>query len=90
MTDSVRHLVYESGFPGMKVLEIAFDSRDSGCASDYLPHNYPGSHTVVYAGTHDNDTIVGYFRDKTEYELAYLYEYLNISSQEEIPDAQIL
>ena len=89
MTDSVRHLVYESGFPGMKVLEFAFDSRDSGCASDYLPHNYPGSHTVVYAGTHDNDTIVGYFRDKTEYELAYLYEYLNISSQEEIPDALI-
>jgi len=39
MTDSVRHLVYESGFPGMKVLEFAFDSRDSGCASDYLPHN---------------------------------------------------
>ena len=50
MTDSVRHLVYESGFPGMKVLEFAFDSRDSGCASDYLPHNYP-ENCVAYTGT---------------------------------------
>lgn len=57
MTDSVRHLVYESGFPGMKVLEFAFDSRDSGCASDYLPHNYP-ENCVAYTGTHDNETIV--------------------------------
>ncbi len=40
VTDSVRRLVQESGFPGMKVLEFAFDSRDSGCANDYLPHNY--------------------------------------------------
>ena len=36
VTDSVRKLVHDSGFPGMKVLEFAFDSRDSGCASDYL------------------------------------------------------
>mgnify|MGYP000501804773 CR=1 FL=1 len=88
VTDSVRELVRESGFPGMKVLEFAFDSRDSGCANDYLPHNYPVN-SVAYTGTHDNETIVGYFRNKTEYELAYLYEYLNISSQEEIPDALI-
>ena len=37
----------------------------------------------------DNETIVGYFRDKTDYELAYLYEYLNIKYKEEIPDALI-
>ena len=60
MTDSVRHLVYESGFPGMKVLEFAFDSRDSGCASDYLPHNYP-ENCVAYTGTHDNDTVMGWY-----------------------------
>ena len=85
LTDSVRKLLKDSGFPGMKVIQFAFDSREG---SDYLPHTYT-SHCVVYTGTHDNDTIVGYFRDKTEYELAYLYEYLNISSQEEIPDALI-
>ena len=41
MSDTVRQLVRDSGFPGMKVLEFAFDSRDTGSASDYLPHNYP-------------------------------------------------
>ena len=40
MSDTVRQLVRDSGFPGMKVLEFAFDSRDTGSASDYLPHNY--------------------------------------------------
>ena len=42
---------------------------------------------MVYAGTHDNETIVGYFRDKTAYELAFLYEYLNIQKKKDIPDA---
>ena len=88
VTDSVRQLVHDSGFPGMKVLEFAFDSRDTGSASDYLPHNY-SVNSVAYTGTHDNETIVGYFRDKTDYELAYLYEYLNIKYKEEIPDALI-
>lgn len=47
VTDSVRQLVRDSGFPGMKVLEFAFDSRDSGSASDYFPHNFTetASHT---------------------------------------------
>ena len=44
---------------------------------------------VVYAGTHDNETIVGYFWNKTEYELAYLYEYLNIKDRGEIVDGLI-
>ena len=56
---------------------------------EHLPHNYTDCNLVVYAGTHDNETIVGYFRDKTDYELAYLYEYLNIKYKEEIPDALI-
>lgn len=60
VTDSVRKLVKDCGFPGMKVLEFAFDSRDSGSASDYLPHNYT-SNSVVYTGTHDNETVVGWF-----------------------------
>ena len=44
---------------------------------------------VDFDGTLDNETIVGYFHDRTDYELAYLYEYLNIKSKEEIPDALI-
>ena len=60
VTDSVRKLVADSGYPGMKVLEFAFDSRDSGSANDYLPYNYD-KNTVVYTGTHDNETIAGWF-----------------------------
>ena len=60
MTDTVRQLVRDSGFPNMKVLEFAFDSRDSGSASDYLPHNY-NTNCVVYTGTHDNETVIGWF-----------------------------
>lgn len=61
VTDSVRELVRQSGFPGMKVLEFAFDSRDSGCANDYLPHNYT-ENAVAYTGTHDNETIAGWWK----------------------------
>lgn len=78
MTDSVRRLVQESGFPGMKVLEFAFDSRDSGCANDYLPHNYT-ENSVAYTGTHDNETINGWFTciQEEERDLArgYLCDY---------------
>lgn len=60
VTDSVRRLVRDSGFPGMKVLEFAFDSRDTGSASDYLPHNYT-ENCIAYTGTHDNETLTGWF-----------------------------
>ena len=74
VTDSVRELVRQSGFPGMKVLEFAFDSRDSGSASDYLPHNYI-ENCVAYTGTHDNETIIGWFDSisKEEREMARNY-----------------
>lgn len=75
VTDSVRNLVKDSGFPGMKVLEFAFDSRDSGCASDYLPHNYP-ENCVAYTGTHDNETITGWFRSITPAERRLARDYL--------------
>lgn len=52
LTDSVRQLLVDSGYPGMKVLQFAFDSREP---SNYLPHTYPRN-CVVYTGTHDNTT----------------------------------
>ena len=60
ITDSVRKLVTDTGYCGMKVLEFAFDSRDTGAANDYLPHNYINN-CVVYTGTHDNQTLVSWF-----------------------------
>ena len=77
VTDSVRKLVYDSGFPGMKVLEFAFDSRDSGCANDYLPHNYP-ENSVAYTGTHDNETIAGWYAGLDKSDLKMCTDYMNI------------
>ena len=77
VTDSVRRLVNESGYPGMKVLEFAFDSRDTGNANDYLPHNYTRN-SVVYTGTHDNETVMGWLNDITEKEYNKVLEYFNL------------
>lgn len=82
----VKKLLTKSGWLGTKVLLFAFDGNT---ANEHLPHNYADQSSSVYAGTHDNETIVGYFRDKTEYELAYLYEYLGISQKSQIPDSLI-
>ena len=76
MTDSVKQLVEESGYPNMKVIEFAFDERDTGNASDYLPHNYPRN-CVVYTGTHDNETLVSWLEDITPAERRQVREYLN-------------
>lgn len=75
MTDSVRQLVKDSGFPNMKVLEFAFDSRDTGSRNDYLPHNYT-ENCVAYTGTHDNQTITSWFETITDEERAMARKYL--------------
>lgn len=84
MSDTVRQLVRDSGFPGMKVLEFAFDSRDTGSASDYLPHNYPVN-SVAYTGTHDNETLVSWYQTISAAERAmvrdYLYDYATPDEQ---------
>ena len=71
----VQKLVKESGYPGMKVLEFAFDSRDTGSASDYLPHNYPVN-SVAYTGTHDNETLASWYQTITSAERALVRDYL--------------
>ena len=73
ITDSVRKLLKETGYPGMKVLEFAFDSGED---NDYLPHNY-FKNCVVYTGTHDNDTILGWFYSTTPEKRERVLEYLN-------------
>lgn len=83
---AVDKLLNKTGWPGMQVLLFGFDGSPD---NTFLPHNYETANNVVYIGTHDNDTVVGCYRDKTEYELAFLYEYLNINSKNEIPDAMI-
>jgi len=56
ITPQVRQLVNDSGFPGMRVFQFAFVSKNN---SPHLPHNYP-KNCIAYTGTHDNNTLLGY------------------------------
>ncbi len=85
MTDSVRALVQETGFPNMKVLQFGFDEKDFGAANDYLPHNIP-EHCIVYPGTHDNAPVNGWFGDLSKSEKTMVRNYLGA---EKIPDQQM-
>ena len=75
LTDTVRQLVADSGFPNMKVLQFAFDRADIGGANDYLPHNY-NNNCVVYTGTHDNEAIHGWFMGLSKEDKALVRDYL--------------
>ncbi len=78
LTPSVHKLLKDSGFPGMKVIQFAFDSRED---SDYLPHNYP-TNCVVYTGTHDNDTVLGWMNTAPKASVKFAKEYLNLTEEE--------
>ena len=72
ITPAVERLRDENGLPGMKVLQFAFAAD---AADPYLPHNYP-TNCVVYTGTHDNDTTVGWYAQAPERERDFLRRYL--------------
>lgn len=78
LTASVHEMLRESGFPGMKVLQFAFGSRDGG---GYLPHSYP-EHCVAYIGTHDNTTVSGWVAEAPEAEVATAKDYFNLTKSE--------
>lgn len=73
-TDSVIKLLEDSGYPGMKVLQFAFDSREE---SDYLPHHFIKK-CVAYTGTHDNDTIKGWYGNAAEADVKKAREYMRV------------
>ena len=78
LTSEVLQMRDKSGFPGMKVLEFAFDCREP---SDYLPHTYPRN-SVCYTGTHDNMTMRQWFETASPDAVAYATEYMGLSEQE--------
>jgi len=82
LTPTVLQLVRDSGFPGMKVLEFAFDQTED---SAYLPHKY-GENCVVYTGTHDNDTLVSWFAGMNDHDRAFAREYIG---NEHTPEDQV-
>ena len=58
ITPAVEKMLSDLGFPGMRVLQFAFESDET---NPYLPHNYEQTNTIVYTGTHDNNTTLGWF-----------------------------
>ena len=80
LTPSVMQLLKESGFPGMKVLEFAFDSREP---SNYLPHTYTPN-CVCYVGTHDNETALQWWKKISRADAAYARRYLGLNAHEGI------
>ena len=78
LTPEVHQLLADSGLPGMKVLEFAFDSREP---SNYLPHTYP-SHCVCYVGTHDNAPIMAWKDEADPADVAFAREYLGLNETE--------
>jgi 4-alpha-glucanotransferase len=74
LTPEVKALLEASGFPGMKVLQFAFDSRESG---DYMPYTYHRN-CVVYTGTHDNTTSAGWFKTAPAEDIKAACEFLGL------------
>ncbi len=74
----VRALVKKSGFPNMSVLQFAFQS---GFDSTYLPHNL-AENSVVYTGTHDNDTVIGWYNSLKNEDREFAEKYLNFTHSE--------
>ncbi|MBR5251925.1 MAG: 4-alpha-glucanotransferase [Oscillospiraceae bacterium] len=80
LTDSVKKLLADSTFPGMKVLEFAFDKRDENSA-EYLPWKYPNN-SIAYIGTHDNDTANGWMQTANPDDVKYATEFMHLTEEE--------
>lgn len=77
LTESVLEMLKESGYPGMKVLQFAFDGSED---SSYLPYKYDHN-CVVYTGTHDNETTKGWLENLQGHDLKFVREYINCYEQ---------
>lgn len=78
LTPQVRQLQEDSGYPGMKVIQFAFDSREAG---NYLPYTYP-EHSVCYTGTHDNLTLKQWFQEADPVDIKAARAYLGLNEEE--------
>ncbi|MFA6015043.1 MAG: 4-alpha-glucanotransferase [Gallionellaceae bacterium] len=78
VTPDVTALLEKFDFPGMRILQFAFGGAQD---NPYLPHNYVPN-TVVYGGTHDNDTAIGWFNELSQKERELVCEYLKTDGSE--------
>ncbi len=79
ITPGVAKLLKAVGYPGMKILQFAFDA--TGGESVFLPHNFSNNY-VVYTGTHDNDTTLGWLTKASEAERQYAIDYCKLDEKE--------
>lgn len=84
ITPAVTALVQQSGMPGMRVLQFAFTNPGNA----YLPHNYQPN-TICYTGTHDNNTLAGWYAEAKESELKFARQYLGVDGAEETRRAML-
>jgi 4-alpha-glucanotransferase len=82
ITPEVEELRDRFNFPGMRILQFAFTDD---ATSIHLPHHYV-KNSVVYPGTHDNDTAIGWWQQATPGEKQFLAKYLGYSTPEEVPE----
>jgi 4-alpha-glucanotransferase len=80
ITPEVGALRDRFNFPGMKILQFAFGGDQD---NDFLPYSFD-KNCVVYTGTHDNDTIIGWFEEASEYEQNYALNYMNVANADNI------
>ena len=78
LTPEVKAMLAASGYPGMKIMQFAFDSRESG---NYLPYTYT-KNSVVYTGTHDNVTTEGWRQNASPEDVAYACRYLRCKPED--------
>ena len=86
ITPEVEALRDKFNFPGMKILQFAFDSDR---ANSFLPYNYTDRNCIVYTGTHDNDTTVGWFNERSPEDQARVSDYLGCVGNDGIHWAMI-
>ena len=86
MTDEVIELRERTGFPGMKILQFAFNPEDESIDS---PHLAPAN-SVMYTGTHDNNTVLGWYRNEIDDATReYMARYTNRKEYETVPHAML-
>ena len=87
LTDSVHELLAASGYPGMKLVQFAFDSRIKVLERD-TPESY-GPNMVVYPGTHDNDTLKGWCKTAPRESVRDAMAYLGVRRKSDLPAGMI-
>lgn len=83
LTQPVKDLIKSTGYPGMKIIQFAFDG---GSSNEYLPHNYVTDNIVAYCGTHDNETLVGFLDNQSKENIEFICKYLNVNKKSDIPN----